>query len=358
ETMSIPGVDYAVCGEADGVLGEMLDRIEAGKSLEDIAGVVTRINKNLPIVKLEFENLDDLPIPDYTLLPYKKYSSVLTRKNPVAIIMTTRGCPFKCAYCPAGGTKLRRRSPELVADEVEQCLSLGIEDIMFFDEIFALDHARVNELCALFADRGLKFRWNIRTRVGDITPEIVTVLKKAGCNLIQFGIESGTQRIQKLMNKNLDLNDVYKRIQWVRRAGILTYGNFMLGSPTETNEEMDATVSFAMTLKLDFAIFGITVLLPKTEYYARALRENKIPRDFWKEYINNPLIQIPNAYWPDFDKAFLEKKCKDSFARFYLRPWYVINYLTRIARFSNLSTHIRPAINVFKSFFSRRSSAQ
>ncbi|MCX5779164.1 MAG: radical SAM protein [Elusimicrobia bacterium] len=352
ETMGISGVDYAVCGEADGVLGEMLDRLAAGKPLEDIPGVVTRANLHLPIVKLEIEDLDGLAIPDYSLLPYKKYSSILTRNNPIAIIMASRGCPFKCAYCPAGGTKLRRRSPKLVADEVEKCLSLGIKDILFFDEIFALDHARVKELCALFVDRGLKFRWNIRTRVGDITPEIVSVLKNAGCNLIQFGIESGTQRIQKLMNKNLDLDDVYKRIQWVRQAGILTYGNFMLGSPTETDEEINATVSFAIRLKLDFAVFGITVLLPKTEYYSRALRENKIPRDFWGDYIANPLVQIPNAYWPDFDKKYLEKKCKEAFSRFYLRPWYVFNYMTRIARMSNIAAHIKPAMNVFKNFFS------
>lgn len=357
ETMAHPGIDYAVCGEADGVIGEMLDRIEAGTPLDDIPGVVTRANLNEPVVKLEVQDLDVLPIPDHSLLPYKRYTSILTRKNPIAIIMTTRGCPFKCAYCPAGGTKLRRRSPRLVADEVQQCLSLGISDIMFFDEIFAIDHARVKELCALFADRHLTFRWNIRTRVGDITPEIVAIMKKAGCNLIQFGIESGTDRIQKLMNKNLDLDDVQRRIRLVRRAGILTYGNFIIGSPTETDGEINATVAFAKKLKLDFAIFGITVLLPKTEYYARALKEGKIPRDFWGEFIVNPLVQIPNAYWPDFDRAYLERKCKESFMRFYVRPWYLLNYLTRIARLSNLRAHIRPAFNVFRSFFARGSSA-
>lgn len=353
ETMALAGIDCAVCGEADGVFGELLDRIEAGRPVDDMPGVVTRGNGDRPVTKLEFANLDELPMPDYTLLPYKKYCSVLTRKNPIAIIMTTRGCPFKCNYCPAGGTKLRRRSPALVADEVERCLALGIRDILFFDEIFALDHARVNELCALFAARGLKFRWNIRTRVDNITPEIVDVLRRGGCNLIQFGIESGTDRIQKMMNKNLNLDDVRTRIGWVRKAGILTYGNFMIGSPTETEEEIDATVAFAKKLKLDFAVFSITTLMPKTEYFNRAFREGKIARDFWADYIVNPLTHIPNAYWPDFDAQWLQEKYKQCYRRFYLRPWYVMNYLTRIARLSNIAATVKPAVSVFKSFFSR-----
>jgi radical SAM superfamily enzyme YgiQ (UPF0313 family) len=264
--------------------------------------------------------------------------------------MTTRGCPYRCAYCPAGGTKLRRRSPKLVADEIERAQSLGINDILFFDEIFALDHKRVKELCDEFKRRRLTARWNVRTRITDITPEIAGIMRSAGCNLIQFGIESGTDRIQRLMKKNLNLGEALDKMRIVQDAGILTYGNFMIGSPTETEEEMNETIEYAIQLKLDFAVFGITNLLPKTQYYERAVSEGKVTKDFWREYIVNPLVPIENVYWPDFDKKRLEEINRSAYVRFYLRPGYVVNYLRRIVTPWNLGGHLKAAFRVLGSF--------
>ncbi len=347
QSAELSEVDYAVYGEAEYVFGEMLDRLQQEKVVDDIPGVVSKKNSDKPAVQLTIQNLDELPIPDHKLLPYLKYRSILSKDNPVTVLMTSRGCPFKCSYCPQAGTKLRKRNAKLVADEIQQCLDLGIKDILFFDELFTLEHERVKELCGEFQRRGLKFRWHIRTRIRDVNKEIIELLAKSGCRLIQFGIESGTDRIQKLMNKNLDLQKVLEVVRMTRSAGILTYGNFMLGSPTETKEEMQATIDFAVKLKLDFAVFAITVLLPKTEYYNMGFAQNKIKEDFWEKYIKNPMETIENAYWPDFKKEFLEDMCKKAYLQFYFRPWYVWNYLARIASPRQVMTHFHSAKNIF-----------
>ncbi|OGS22734.1 MAG: hypothetical protein A2252_08715 [Elusimicrobia bacterium RIFOXYA2_FULL_39_19] len=350
QTIKLPEVDYAVCGEADYILGEMLDRIETKKPLDDMEGVLSKTSPNKEVKQLFIDKLDDLPLVDYTLLPYNKYHSILSTNNPVTVMMTSRGCPFKCAYCPQAGTKIRKRNAKIVADEIEQYIKLGIKDILFFDELFTLEHERVKELCDEFLRRNLKFRFHIRTRIRDVNKDIIKLLKKSGCRLIQFGVESGTARIQKLMNKNLDLDKVRQVIKMTRQEGILTYGNFMLGSPTETKEEMQATIDFAKSSRLDFAVFAITLLLPKTEYYNQAAAQGKIKEDFWEKYILNPLVPIDNAYWPDFTKEFLEEMCKKGYNEFYFRPWYIWNYLTRILSPAQLTTHAKAAFHVLKSF--------
>ena len=350
QTIKLAEVDYAVCGEAEYVFGEMLDRLQNKQSLEGMEGVLTKANADLPAKQLLIQNLDDLPPVDYTLLPYNKYRSIMSKGNPVIVMMTSRGCPFHCSYCPQAGTKLRKRNAKLVADEVEQCLKLGIKDILFFDELFTLEHQRVRDLCGEFQKRNLKFRFHIRTRIKDTNQEMIDLLAKSGCHLIQFGIESGTERIQKLMNKNLDLKVVEQVIKMTRKAGILTYGNFMLGSPGETHEEMEATINFSIKLHLDFAVFAITMLLPKTDYYEMAFKQGKITEDFWEKYIADPMVPIKNAYWPDFGIQYLENECKKAYLKFYFRPWFMMDYLLRICSFQQMFIHAKSALAILNNF--------
>jgi radical SAM superfamily enzyme YgiQ (UPF0313 family) len=351
ETIDIPEVDVAFVGEADFYFSDILDRLEEKKPVEDIPGVITKKSAELPKCSVSVDNLDDIPLPDRKLIKYGKYNSIISAANPVTIIMTSRGCPYKCAYCPAGGTKVRNRSVKHVADEVESCISLGIKDIYFFDELFTLNKARVKELCEEFKRRKLKFRWHIRARINDIDEALVELLAGSGCRLIQFGIESGTDKIQKVMKKNLDLAKVERVIKMTRDAGILTYGNFMIGSPTETREDIMKTVDFAARIKLDFAVFAITILLPGTEYYQMAFDQGFLKEDIWKKYITNPGTFIDNGYWPgEFTKEELDDLCKASYKKFYLRPAYVLGYFSRIMTLAQLGNHLKSGFKVFSQF--------
>jgi radical SAM superfamily enzyme YgiQ (UPF0313 family) len=336
EAAALPGVDYAVCGEGEYAFAELLDSLAAGRRRDDIEGVLTKNNFGMPAKQLTIDNLDSLPVIDHTLVPYEKYYSILSKSNPVTVMMTSRGCPFKCAFCPQAGTKIRRRSPKNVVEEIRRCVELGIKDILFFDELFTLEKKRVEELCSEFIASGLKFRWHIRTRIKDVDDETLNLMKRSGIRLIQFGIEAGTERIQKLMNKNLDLEKTAKVIKAARSHGILTYGNFMIGSPTETVEEIRQTIDYACRIRLDFAVFAITTLLPATGYFNMAFEQKKIKEDFWAKYVNDPTTTIENAYWPDFNKQELEELDREAYRKFYFRPWYFWNYLVRIASLGNV----------------------
>ncbi|MCB4792452.1 MAG: B12-binding domain-containing radical SAM protein [Elusimicrobia bacterium] len=326
ETINIPEVDYAVRGEADIVFKEILDRLSENKSIDDLPGVLVKGKNYQVLPNVIVDEPDKLPVPDRKLTDYKRYFSLIARGKPITTIMSSRGCCFNCPFCPAGGTKIRDRSVKLVLDEIEQCLALGIKDILFFDELFTFNKKRVLEISKGIYERNLKFRWNIRARIQTMDKEMVDAMAKAGCTLIQFGIESGTDRVQKLLGKNIALDKIREVVKMTQDAGILTYGNFMIGSPTETKEEINKTIEFAKELKLDFAVFAITKLLPGTGFYKDAMAKGHVKEDFWQRYAADPTYKIESTYCPgDFSKQELESISYHAYKSFYSRPAYIFN---------------------------------
>jgi radical SAM superfamily enzyme YgiQ (UPF0313 family) len=332
ETIAIAEVDYAVRGEADIVFKDMLDRLSQDQPVDDLPGVIVKGKEYKVLPNVIVEDPDSLFIPDRKLTDYKRYASLIARGKPMTTLMSSRGCCFNCPFCPAGGTKIRDRSVKLVLDEIEECLALGIKDILFFDELFTFNKKRVMDICAEIKRRGLKFRWNVRSRIQTMDQAMVDAMAQAGCYLVQFGIETGTERMQKVLSKNISLDKIREVVKMTRAAGILTYGNFMIGSPSETREEIRQTVEFAKELKLDFAVFAVTKLLPGTDFYKDALKNGSISEDFWKKYAMDPAYKIKTTYCPgEYSKQEIESLAYNAYKGFYFRVEYIINnYLRHI----------------------------
>ena len=273
ETIKLGEFDYLVYGEGEIVFKRLLDFIKEEKDPEILPEVLGKNNLDKKLVRSVVNDLNVLPYPNRRLLPYKKYKSILAKKNPITTMMSSRGCPYNCHFCNSieRGKKPRYVDPKKVVDEIEDILRLGIEDILFFDENFASNRKRVIDICNEIIKRGIKVRWHCRMRADLVDRELVRKMKLAGCRLIQFGIESGTEHIQKVLNKNLNLRKVRENIKIVKDAGIFTYADFMIGSPEETVEEMKKTIEFAKELGLDYAMFGVLNPLPETEIYRLSL---------------------------------------------------------------------------------------
>jgi len=349
ETINFPEIDYVVYGEGEFVSKELLDRLEKGYPCEDIAGVITKSNQNnQAIFQLQkISDLDSLPFPARHLTPYKKYSSILAIKNPIATLMTSRGCPYNCYFCASDKIrKPRMRTPKNVVDELSACVKMGVHNFIFFDELFTFPAGRAMQICDEIIHRQLKIHWQIRSRADTLDTNLTKKLKQAGCNLIQFGIESGSPHIQKVLNKNLNLDKVRQVMKMVKSEGLLIYGDFLLGSPEETEEEIFQTVKFSKDLNLDYAIFSPTQILPGTELYKRAMAERLIDSDYWREYALNPEKPLKRIYWmgeyEEVDK--LARKCYKSF---YLNPKYILGSLGRIKSFKQLLWQLTGAVKTF-----------
>jgi radical SAM superfamily enzyme YgiQ (UPF0313 family) len=282
-------VDAVAVGEGEVTALELVTRLLEGRSLDGVAGTVRRDGD--AVVRAErrelIEDLDALPLPEWSLVDdrmftnrYLTFSSRAYR--PHGNVLTTRGCPFRCMYCHnILGKRFRARSPQSVIDEFRWLHDeYGFTDFQILDDIFNLDRRRALAICDGIKGLGTPFTLSFPNGLrGDvIDEEVIDALAAAGTRFVSYAIETASPRLQKLIRKNLDLGKVFRAIEHTAKAGIITRGFFMLGFPTETEEEVLQTVEFAKSSALTGAAFFSVVYFPGTELY-RLAREMGYFRD-------------------------------------------------------------------------------
>jgi len=329
ETIELGCFDYGVLGEAEHSIITILDKIEKNESLSDIKGVVCKENGNIietgPPELLT--DLDSIPFPDRTLLPYKRYNSIIAKANPINIMITSRGCPCKCIFCdrPHLGKHFRVRSADNVADEFEECYKLGIKEILVYDDTFTINQRRVIDICKKIIERNIKIYWGIRARVDTVSEEMLELLKKAGCVRINYGVESGDPEVLKGLNKGITLEQAEKAFSLTRKYGIDALAYFMIGCPGDTQKTIEATRKFAEKIKPSYVHFTILMPFPSTKVYADALEKGFIKKDVWREFAKNPVsdFEIP-VYEENFKRHELVKLLGKCNKGFYFRPSYIL----------------------------------
>lgn len=332
ETTSNPFVDYCVFGEGEIAFKDLIDALICNKEPENIAGVISKKNTAKSFKLQKVENLDMLPFPNLSLLNKNNYKSFITYSNPITTIMTSRGCAYNCYYCSniERSQKVRMRSAKNVVDEIEKIQEAGIKDIIIFDENFTFNILRVEEICDELIRRKINVRWHCRSRADmKFDKHILRKMKDAGCRMIQFGIDAGTQNMQQKINKKLDLEKVKQVVKMTKDAGILVYGNFMIGHPDEMKEEMKQTIDFAVKLGFDYAPFSIFNPLPGSVFYLEGLKNGIIKNDYWLEYVKDPQKPIADYFWPLQNKEMLIETDHYAYRKFYLRPKYMFQALFR-----------------------------
>jgi radical SAM superfamily enzyme YgiQ (UPF0313 family) len=244
-----PEVDSIVVGEGEHTFSELLDAVDGGRSLSGIEGVGFRRNGDVVInPPREFiQDLDSLPFPDRELLPWQKYYNLLGRgKEYMTSLLTSRGCPFNCTFCTKkDGRMCRVRSPENVVQEIEQNVRLGITDFDIIDDTFTIDRKRVLAIADLIIEKKLDITMDLSARVDTVDQEILDRLAQAGCNRVRFGVESGNPGVLENLQKGITLDQVREAYRMAKKAGIVTFAYFMLGSPGETEKEVRESISLA-----------------------------------------------------------------------------------------------------------------
>jgi radical SAM superfamily enzyme YgiQ (UPF0313 family) len=337
ETAQLPDVDCVVRGEGEYAFEAVLKALGRGDSVDGIPGVITRksVSEGRPVEAIHhIHNLDALKRPARHLLNPSLYSSPLASERHVTTMMSSRGCPGKCIFCdrPQMGRVLRKRSAESVVAEMTYCVrELGIGEILFYDDTFNIDKARVLEICERIGATGLRVRWGIRARVDCMNTEVIRHLRKAGCNRISYGVETGSQRLQKLIRKNLDFDQVREVFALTQREGIETLGYFMIGLPTEKKEDVDKTVALMLSLPMDYSHIAIFTPYPGTAIYNEALAKGVYEVDYWRAFARNPTPDFVPRYWEEnFTGTMLLEILKSAYAQFYARPGYMFKRLGKV----------------------------
>ena len=324
ESLSWECFDLAVVGDGEETFLEICDRYESGSSMDDLQGAVVRLkngdiqlNPARPLPK----DIDQYPMAAWDLIPVQDYHC-LTLLKPFATMVTTRGCPWHCGYCSqVYSEKLRFRAVELVVDEMEYLeKTYGVKEIVFFDETFTIGKKRMLKFSEEVQRRGLKVKFNIRARVDTVDREVVRALKKAGLRSIHMGVEAGTDRLLKIMNKQITRKQTERAYRICREEGVDTRGYFMIGYYDATPADVEETINFASGLGLDWASFSVATALPATDLYRIAQERGYVSGDFWKQYTIDGGGAIPQLETETFTAEQLRAYRTKAYMKFYLRP--------------------------------------
>jgi radical SAM superfamily enzyme YgiQ (UPF0313 family) len=285
-------LDFCVIGEGESTMLDICQRLARKEDLSGVQGICYIGNDGVPVVTPPrdlIDNLDELPLPATHLLDYERYLRPpgLFRgmaMDRIVAIATSRGCPFHCAYC--GSRKLykgrvRFRSIPSIRNELKYLIDTHrIRGIWIIDECFTLNGERAREIADLIAEYGLV--WGVQTRVDLLDEAMVRHFKKRGCLEINFGVESGVNRVLGFLKKGTTREAAALAFSWCRDAGVRTTANFMIGIPTETEADINETFEFSKQLNASYTIFHITMPLPGTELYDYALATGLMqePREF------------------------------------------------------------------------------
>ncbi len=345
-----PGADFLIRGEPEATCAELARAAAGEMRLEDIAGLSrrdgARIIHNPPRPLLA--DLNVLPHPSRRFFRPYRYEPPFMRPGRFDIIITSRGCPYPCNYCSTGayyGRKIRFRAADDVLAELREMVEEeGVTQVGFWDDTFTIGKRRVLEICDRIAAAKLGFSWMCMSRVDTVDEEMLAALKRAGCYLVIFGVESGSPRVLERMRKMTTVEQARAAFAAAARAGIEAAAFFMFGNLGEEEEDMRATIELAKELDAAFASFNIATPYPGTVFY-----------DQVKEELGEAFegFDARRAAWGD--AALLERYIKLAYREFYFRPRYVWRRLRRARSAADLGRAAKAGWDVVGRYVLNRS---
>jgi radical SAM superfamily enzyme YgiQ (UPF0313 family) len=337
-------VDYVVVGEGEIPLTALLDALEKGDEPKNIGGLWSiKDGQIIGSTSAAIPDVEDLPMPAYDVLDLEKYFQLdspwhFPKSKKAVQYDSSRGCPYHCSYCHTiHGKKYRGMSATKVVDEIEELVSkYGVEELMVVDDIFNFDLDRAKDICRGIVDRGIKVHLQFPNGVrGDrFDEELVALMKKAGTHYMAIAVETTSDKYQMLIRKHLKLDKALQTIHWARKYDIEVCGFFMIGFPGETLEEIQETLSFAVSAPLD-TIF-ISLVSP---FKGTVLRTDMINGRFG-EIDSSGMAALEQLFPTVHNEAVpvetLRKLQRSAYWRFYLKPRPMLNLGRRMTNWSNV----------------------
>ena len=332
---AMPAVDLALCGEPEQTFAELLRRLEAGRELAGLAGLMWRDEaaqiRRGP-ARPFLEDLDSLPLAARDLLRNRRYR-LPHNGRPFTLINVARGCPYPCIFCIGTvyyGDRLRRHSVRYVLDELGHCQQqLGLYDFLFWEEIFTLDVDFGVRLCEGILARGWDISWATTTRADLLQRPLLQLMKRAGCSLLGLGIESAHQQILDAAGKRCTVEQIRRGVVLCHEVGMPTMGHLVFGLPGETPETAEQTMQHVLELGLDYIQCYPAVPAPGTTLGTMARERGWLRARRWEDYdFGGASVMDTGTITP----AQVDEARRRMYRRFYLRPRYVARQLVRLAR--------------------------
>lgn len=351
ETMG-DSLDFAFAGEAEiglpKLLGELLNKTA---NFASIPGLIYRQKGKIVLnPPLFLANLDLFDFPAWDLLKPETYPEAqhgaFFEKFPIAPIVTTRGCPYNCSFCAGKlntGKIFRKRSLKNVLLEIKFLYNKhGIREFHIVDDNFTFEKDFAKEILREVIKLKLNASFAVPNgvRIDSLDEELINLMKKAGFYLISIGIESGSDRVLNLMNKNITTAKIQEKISLINQKGLNSAGFFIIGYPGETENEINKTIDFSLNLGLSRANYFLFLPLPGTPIFAKLKKEGLI-----KNNLNFSEFSFTRPFLgKEISQKKLKKLQRKAFLKFYFfRPKVLLKNLFKIKRPQQLIFLIRRA---------------
>ena len=337
-------VDYVIVGEGEIALANLLDAIRQNHDVTTIAGVWSIAdNKIISNGRAPVPDIESLPRPAYELLDLERYWKLDSPwhfpKSPRAVqFITERGCPYQCSYCHDIHTKkFRALSPEAVLDQMEWLVrDHGVREFMIVDDIFNFNLERAKTICRGIIDRKLDIHLQFPNGVrGDrFDEELIALMKQAGTHYMAIAIETVSMKFQKLVRKNLKIDRARQSLTWARNNDIEVSGFFMIGFPGETQQEVRATLDFALSEPFD-SVF-VSIVAPFKGTKLRTDMESGMFGEMTVEGTAALNELFPIVHNQALPLSLLLKLQRDCYWRFYRRPRALYLLTKKLTNFRNV----------------------
>jgi magnesium-protoporphyrin IX monomethyl ester (oxidative) cyclase len=352
----LPAIDYAIPGEGEVAFYRLCQELESGRpDLAKVPALCYRENGSYKLNSQYFEqNLDSLGLPAWDLIDPRTYPhqphGVVSRKSLTAPVFATRGCPYHCTYCGAHlvtGYPIRERSVGHVVEEIELLnRDYGVSEFHIEDDNFTLNNKYAIEFCEEILRRNRRFKFALPNgvRLNSLNPPLLTLMERAGFYSFAVGIETATPRLLKELKRGLTLEVMREKLLMIADcSNIQVVGYAFLGIPTETEEEMEATVRFLLEMPLARIGLGWCNALPGTELFKQLVAEGRVDLDTLDFSLFDVYLDCP----VDITSVGIERvkqKIAEANRRFYLRPHIISGILKNIRTPEQFVNAIRTGI--------------
>lgn len=344
-------VDIGVIGEGEETIIKIIDYLEDKISLNNIPGIIFRQNERITETKKRrlLENLDALPVPDYSLLNnYTKiYRPAVHRailKKPCVSVIASRGCIYNCNFCcrTIDNSTLRVHSVDYVIKLLRNLVKkFQIRSFVLEDELFYIAQEQIKEFCLKINEYKLNLSWACPSHPDIINEQILPHMRQAGCKQIYFGLESGSPKILDILGKNINLKETETKLKLIKQHGIGSAGTFMLGCPGETEDTLQETMKLILNYPLDYIIVYAFQPTPGAKIFKEYKQWGVFDTTFSKQN-QVDLTFIPTG----LAKETIENYRRLIYKKFYLHPKRIFSGL-------KIMPNLNPAdyIRAFKYLF-------